>query len=190
MRSKKTILFICGARESYVRNTINSEALKKNFNVIMITSNLSSYFVRLPEVIFRFLFCFKKYDLVFVGFLSQPLMPFIKLRTKKPIIVDAFISIYDTLCFDRRIFKPHSVIGKISYWFDEKSCQWADKIITDTKTHADYFSKIFNIDRSKFQTIYLGAEGDIFSPQNIKREEKYKDKFIVLPTNKVESTVQ
>lgn len=179
MKNKRTILFICGAKESYVRNFLNLKALEKNFNVIKITSSAKSYFIRLPSVIFRFLFSFKKYDLVFVGFLGQPLMPFVKFFSRKPIIFDAFISLYDTLCFDRKLFKAGSILGRLAYWFDKKSCQWVNKIITDTNAHANYFSSTFNIDRDKFQTIYLGAEEDIFYPQNTERKEKYKNKFIV-----------
>ncbi|MHA1439880.1 MAG: glycosyltransferase family 4 protein [Promethearchaeota archaeon] len=179
MRNRKTILFICGAKESYVRNSLNLKALKGNFDIIKITSNAKYYFIRLPSVIFRFLFYFKKYNLIFVGFLGQPLMPFIKLFSKKPIIFDAFISLYDTLCFDRKKFKPDSLVGKLAYWFDKKSCQRANRIITDTNAHADYFSNTFNIDRDKFQTIYLGAEEDIFYPQNAKKKEKYENKFII-----------
>src|SRR3989338_5559242 len=172
----KTILFLCGAKKSYVRNSLNLKALKRIAKIIEISSNAKSYYLRLPLIILRFIFCYQKYDTVFVGFLAQPLMPFIKLRTRKPIIFDAFISLYDTLCFDRQIFRPDSLVGKFAFWLDKKSCKWADMIITDTDTHADYFSKTFNIDMNKFKTVYLGADTDIFYPRNI---QKNTDKFIV-----------
>lgn len=170
------IIFLCGARKSYVRNALNLKALKKITKVIDIGSDAKSYYHRLPIVLLRFIFCLRKYDLIFVGFLGQVLMPFVKLRTKKPIIFDAFISLYDTLCFDRKTFKPNSLIGKFAFWLDKKSCEWADIIITDTNAHADYFSKTFNINRNKFHTIYLGADTDIFYPRNI---QKNSDKFII-----------
>ena len=174
--SMKTILFLCGAKKSYVRNAMNLKMLKKNAKVIEISSNARSYYLRFPLVLLRFIFCHQKYDLVFVGFLGQTLMPFVKLRTKKPIIFDAFISLYDTLCFDRKIFRSGSLIGKLVFWLDKKSCQWAYKIINDTNTHADYFSKTFNIKIEKIQTIYLGADTDIFYPRSA---PKNNDKFIV-----------
>src|SRR3990172_8746728 len=102
----QTILFLCGAKKSYVRNAMNLKMLKKNAKVIEIDSNARSYYLRLPLILLRFIFCHQKYNQVFVGFLGQTLMPFVKLRTKKPIIFDAFISLYDTLCFDRQIFRP------------------------------------------------------------------------------------
>lgn len=174
-RTKK-ILFLCGARESYVRNALNLKTLKKIAKVINISSDAGSYYRRLPLALLRFIFCFRKYDLVFAGFLGQALMPLVKLRTNKPIIFDAFISLYDTLCFDRRIFKPNSIIGRLAFWLDKKSCEWADIIITDTDAHAGYFSKTFNINRHKFKTVYLGADTDIFYPRNI---QKNSDKFII-----------
>lgn len=174
-RTKK-ILFLCGAKKSYVRNSLNLKVLKKIAKVINISSDAKSYCHRIPLVLLRFIFCFQKYDLVFVGFLGQVLMPFVKLRTKKPILFDAFISLYDTLCFDRKTFKPNSLIGKFAFWLDRKSCEWADIIITDTNAHTDYFSKTFGIQRDKFKTVYLGADADIFYPRNV---QKNIDKFIV-----------
>jgi len=174
--SMKTILFLCGAKKSYVRNSLNLKALKKNAKVVEIGSNAKSYYLRLPLILLRFLFCFQKYSLIFVGFLGQVLMPLVKLRTRKPIIFDAFISLYDTLCLDRKIFKPNSLMGKLAFWLDKKSCEWADAVITDTDAHADYFSKTFDIKRDKFQTIYLGADTDIFYPRNTPENT---DKFII-----------
>ena len=174
--NRKRIIFICGAQASYIRNVTNLKLLKRRFNIIEITSDIPYYFLRLPIVIIKFLLCSKKYDFVFNGFLGQVIMPFIKLRTRKPIIFDAFISLYDTLCFDRQIFRPTSLIGKLAFWLDNKSCLWADVIITDTNAHTDYFSKTFDIEREKIQTIYLGADTDIFYPKNT---PKNTDKFIV-----------
>ena len=174
-RTKK-IIFLCGAKKSYVRNALNLKALKKIANVIDFSSDAISYYRRLPLVLLRCIFCLQKYDLIFVGFLGQVLMPIVRLQTNKPIIFDAFISLYDTLCFDRKTFKPNSLIRKFAFWFDKKSCEWADIIITDTDAHANYFSKTFGIPKDKFQTIYLGADTDIFYPRNI---QKNTNKFIV-----------
>ncbi|TAN57973.1 glycosyltransferase [Patescibacteria group bacterium] len=178
MNEEKTVLFLCGANADYTRNALNLKALKQSFRTIEISSRLPHYFLRLPMVAIKFLLCFKIYDLIFVGFLAQPLMPIVRLWTKKPIIFDAFISLYDTICFDRKIFKPNSIVGRMAFWIDQKSCIWADKIITDTNAHADYFSQTFNISRNKFQTIYLGADTEIFYPL-VNQQKNDEKKFIV-----------
>ncbi len=173
---KKTILFVCGARRSYVRNTLNIKTLQRFFNVIEITSNHSSYFIRLFVVTAKFIFCFKRYNYVFAGFLAQPLIPFIKLRTRKLVIFDAFISLYDTLCFDRKLCSPVSFLGKAAHWLDTKSCTWSKSILTDTKAHADYFAETFSIQRDKIKALYLGADTSLFYPQDPKEKS---NKFTV-----------
>lgn len=173
-----TILFICGKRREYPRNAQILKALKASFDVIEITSNKSSYALRILNVALRFLWTsiFKNYDLVYVGFLGQPFVPLVKFFRKRPIILDAFISVYDTLCLDRKDFEPNSILGKVSFWLDSFSFRLADKIVTDTNTHAEYLCHLFNIRRDKLCTIYSGADEEVFYPQEA---EKEGNRFIV-----------
>lgn len=176
---KEIILFICGAQRDYVRSQQILQALKVYFDVIEVTSNKSSYLLRIPEVFLGFLWIslFRRYSLIYAGFFGQPLVLFIRLFNRVPIVMDAFLSIYDTLCLDRKDFKPNSFIGKVSFWVDKISLDWSERVITDTNTHADYFSNLFNIKRSKFYTVYVGADEDIFYPREINK--KKEGKFIV-----------
>ena len=86
---------------------------------------------------------------VFVGFFGQPLVPVIKKLTSKPIVFDAFLSAYDTMCFDRKKFKPDSCAGGFFYWLDKHSCEQSDRIILDTNAHIDYFLKTFGLPKGK-----------------------------------------
>ncbi|WP_340817892.1 glycosyltransferase family 4 protein [Methanolobus sp. WCC4] len=173
---KKKVLFICGARGDYTRNEVVVQSLKENYDVIEISSNGKSYMFRLPNVVIRYLLNFKKYDILFVGFYGQLLVPIVRLFSRKPIIFDAFISTYDTLCFDRKKFKPNSIIGRITYYIDKLSCSLADKIILDTNAHIDYFIDTFGLSKNKFQRIFVGANEEIFYPRQIENDS---DKFIV-----------
>ena len=176
MKNKKIALFICGAKRNYPRNIQILRFLKEYFKVIEITSNKSFYLLRLSEVLGRFLFSVlfqRNYDLIFIGFLGQPLMPVVKLLVRGPIIFDALVSIYDTLCLDRKSFNPNSIVGKITFWLDKKSFQWAQKIVTDSKTHTDYFSKLFDIEREKFQILYNIADERLFYPRETKKTDKF-----------------
>ena len=171
------VLFICSAQSDYPRNTQILRALKMNFEVIPITSNKPSYYQRLPEVILKLFWIsfIKKYDLIYCGFLGQPLMPFIgliRLFKKKPVILDAFISIYDTLCLDRKDFKTNSTIGTVSYWLDSFSLRQAESIITDTQAHTDYFSGLFHTPREKCITLYTGIDETILPEKRISKNEK------------------
>jgi glycosyltransferase involved in cell wall biosynthesis len=91
--------------------------------------------------------------------------------TDKPIIFDAFLSTYDTMCFDRKKFKPDSPAGKFFYWLDRYSCEKADMVVLDTDAHIDYFSKTFGLPKDKFQRVFVGADESLFYPREVKRED-------------------
>ncbi len=174
----KKILFICGAKGSYVRNKLIYDFLCRDNEVKNISSELNFYFLRLPVVILKFLFCKKKkFDYIFVGFLAQPLAICFGWLTNKPIISDMFVSAYDTMCFDRKKIKPKSFLGKLLYHIDKKTADLSKLIITDTKANSRYFQTAFNVSPDKIKTIYLGAETDIFYPQ--KNDRETNNNFIV-----------
>lgn len=178
-RRKKTALFTCGIEIQYPRNSPILSSLQKDFKVREIASRNSSDVLRISELWVRLFFELllrRKYDLIFVGTLGQPLMPLVKFFKREELIIDPLISIHDTLCLDRKTFRPDSWVGKITFWFDKKSFQWADKIIADNLIHGDYFSELFKVPRSKFYALYSGADEKVFYPRNI---EKTGNNFIV-----------
>ena len=168
------ILFISGREPSYARNKIILKGLKKNGAEIIECSSSRHPLIRYPLVLAKFLA--KRgtpHDIVFLGFYSQPLLPIIRRLTSKPLILDAFLSGYQTIAFDKKKFKKSSLIAKLFRHWDENSIQ-ADKILLDTNQHCDYFSKEFNIPSLKLQRIWIGADDDVFYPMPAKEK-----KFIV-----------
>ncbi len=113
----------------------------------------------------RVLFARGGFDVYFAGFLGQPIAPLFRLRFARPVILDAFISVYDTLCLDRRSFRPGSVVGRVARWLDSSSMSWAAAVLTDTRQQADFLSKEFAIPRSKFVSIPVGVNEDLFYPR-------------------------
>ncbi len=59
---------------------------------------------------------------------------------------------------------------------DSWSCRLADKVLLDTSTHIDYFSKTFRINKKKFYVLPIGADDSVFKPAAAKKK---KEKFIV-----------
>ncbi len=118
-----------------------------------------------------------KYDVIFVSFRGHEILPFVKIISmifNKPIIYDVFISVYDTLCFDRQIFKPSSIIGILLKKYDRFLCHISDVVLVDTKTHKEYFEKEFKVDNVEY--IYVGCNKKMFKPLEVKKET---DKFVV-----------
>ena len=189
------VLFICGREPSYVRNQIILRALERHFEVTQVTDGSKSFILRNLLVTLKLLFNLRKqYDRVFVGFYGQPLLPIVKLLIRRPIIFDAFVSTYDTLCFDRKWFGPHSPGGRLAYWLDKYTCLLADKVLLDTETHINYFVETFDLPREKFSVLYLSYDQETFYP--IELPPQVPKQFIVfyygsfLPLQGIEYIVQ
>lgn len=178
----KKVLFIATKNSDYLRITQEMRLLKKYVEKIdFIVSNKKNYFARILEVFLKTLFVkSKKYDLVFVGFQPQFIVPFFKYKLKKcELWVDFFISLYDTLVFDRKVLNPKSWIAKLARYFDEETLKVSDVIVCDTKAHGLFFAKEFHIRKSKLNVLYLQADKKIFYPRTVKKPKKLSDKYIV-----------
>ena len=113
---------------------------------------------------------FRWYEIFF------PIYILAKLFWKK-IVFDHFVSTRDTLCNDRKKFKPDGIIGKALHFFDIKLIQLSDYTLLDTKTHKDYFVKEFlwGKENNKVWYIYVWCNTELFYPQETKKDsEKYR----------------
>ncbi len=103
-------------------------------------------------------------DIIFVGFLGQFLVPFVKLFTRKPIVFDAFVSIYQTLAFDRKSISPNGLLAKCARFVDRFSCQIADRVILDTEEDVNFFVREYKLDRGKFFRVFAGSDDSVMHP--------------------------
>lgn len=160
------ILFTCGREPEYPRNALLKQILEAHYPVTSLTDSSKRYAKRYLQIFRKVIFHpLQKYDLIFVGFLGQPIVPLIKLRAQGPVLLDAFLSVFDTLCFDRKKFRPGSLPGRLAYWLDQSSCRLADHVLLDTQAHADYFAKTFHLPKEKFSAIFVGCDEAIFYPR-------------------------
>lgn len=165
------ISFVAGREPEYVRNSMLLRALRlAGADVTECVSSLGNYPFRFSASMLRFARS-KRADLVFVGFLGHPLVPLIRRFRDLPIVFDAFLSIYDTLALDRGWFSPHSLPASLARRLDVRACSAADLVILDTATHASFFRESFQIPASRLAHIYVGADPEIFQPQDIDRSD-------------------
>jgi glycosyltransferase involved in cell wall biosynthesis len=162
------IVFTAGREVDYPRNSQNIRALNTQYQVSLLEAKSSRLGNRLLKVGGRLLMQrFSRFDMCFIGFYGQPLVFPVRLRSRIPIILDAFVSTYDTFCFDRKIFKPRSLPGRLSFYLDRFSCMLADTIILDTKAQVQYFEKTFGIPHEKLQVLYVGCDDELFHPIDV-----------------------
>lgn len=173
---KKRTLFITTKNLDYLRNTQELNQLKsQNREVKVIGSFSSSYPKRLLTVYRQLLFqSVKRYDEIFIGFAPQLVLPFWSWKfRKKTVVIDFFISMYDTLVFDRKKFRQGSLIGKLLRYLDCKTISLADTIICDTKEHGKYFTAEFGASPKRLHTLYLEADTSIYYPRKQEKAGKF-----------------
>ena len=179
----KKVLFITTKNIDYIRNSQEIKALKESSkSVKVIGYKDKSYISRLIKIYTKLLtISINNYDIIFVGFAPQLILPFCGFRFKgKFIVEDFFISLYDTMINDRKKFKHNSFLAKIFLWIDKITLKKSDKIIVDTFSHGDYFVKELGADKSKINVLYLSADSSIYYPRVTIRSKKLENKFVVL----------
>ncbi|MDE6053511.1 MAG: glycosyltransferase [Lachnospiraceae bacterium] len=178
---KKRVLFVTTKNIDYIRNVQELNFLKQNAAWLkVIYSDKRSYIARIFEVWWKLMVSGRNFDVVFLGFAPQLAAPFFLKYKDKELIIDFFISVYDTLVNDRKIFSVYNPIAGICHWIDDYVIKKADYIITDTKADAQYFIREFHGDRNKFKTVYLEADKTIFYPRTQHKRIDLADKFVVL----------
>ena len=168
----KKVLFISTKNRDYLRNTQEISLLQNHAaQVTVIASADKSYPKRLLQVYTALLRTrMKDYDLSFVGFAPQLVLPFFRRLQKKPVIEDFFISLYDTLVQDRNKYSPDSLPAKLLKKLDQKTLSLGDRVITDTQAHADYFVQDLGCDPEKTEVLYLEADAEIYHPMPVKKK--------------------
>lgn len=176
------ILFITTKNLDYIRN-IQEIKLAREWDqqTRVIGSSNPSYFMRLLQVWGQLLlFNPKTVDVVWIGFAPQLVLPFLGKFKGKKIVIDFFISLYDTLCYDRKIVRADTLVGRLLFRLDQSTLRRADLVICDTDAHKKYFLEEFGVTDKEYRTLYLEADTKVFYPREVKRPAALKGKYIVL----------
>lgn len=160
------VLFACSAERGYIRNRVLVRALRRSHNVRLVSSNNRRYPLRLANVIPRVLTSTRRYEYHFAGFLGQPLAPFMWARGMRPLILDAFVSVYDTLVLDRGQHNRNSPVGRVTHWLDSWSMRKANLVLTDTPAAAAFMASEFGADPANLLPVPVGADESVFYPRD------------------------
>lgn len=181
--NNRKVLFITTKNLDYIRNVQEIRELNKKAEFCQVIGSRSKYYsVRLLVVYIKLLLTsVQRFDTVFLGFAPQMVLPLWgwKFRGKK-LIIDFFISFYDTLCYDRKKVEPDSMPGRWLHRLDESVLGRANLVICDTMSHRRYFTEEFHVSSQKFVTLYLEADTAVYHPLHLPRPEYLRDKYIVL----------
>ena len=147
------VLYATTREVTYARNETLVGALRRHAHVEVIAPAGSgrgfddrvAYVWGIARVVFRLLARSLRWrrtdDVLVVGFLAQPLALVVAPFWQGRIVADAMVSVFDTICHDKRIAAPQSVIGRTAWWLDAYLVRHADALLFDTQQHREYFAR-------------------------------------------------
>ncbi|MDD2870765.1 MAG: glycosyltransferase [Candidatus Gracilibacteria bacterium] len=165
----------------YNKNYTRTESIHNlfdslNINYYIINYYPKNYFLRYFLSLFKLIKEVKNYDVVFVHFRGFEILPFIWIISKifrKKIIFDHFISIWDTVCFDRGIIKAYGLVGRFLKLYDKILINLSDLVLLDTNSHLNFFIKELGLSESKGGYLYVGCNEELFKPLDVKKFNKF-----------------
>lgn len=166
---------------SYTRNRIILKGLRKNNVDVIQCHDYSS-----PSTVLRFSKLAIKLvrkvrlnynSLLILGFYGHILAPWAKFIQEKPVILDMFVGLHETLVIDRKYVGENSAVSEFYYLVDKYAPRVSDVILSDTTTHINYFSREFGLDETKFRRIFVGEDDDVFYPRLVRKQD---NKFSLL----------
>jgi glycosyltransferase involved in cell wall biosynthesis len=180
-KDNTVVCYVLAYREpKYIRSRVLLNILKNIQNVetktaINTTKSLFRYFETLAKVSWKrirykpnvYIIGFSGYEIYWpVRFLTWP----------KPLIFDEFINAYEWFVKEHALIKEKSFISKILRWYVRSILKNSRKILTDTMLHAKSSAFTYGIPLSKYQTLYVGTDENLFEQVESKVNEK---EFIV-----------
>ncbi len=171
----KKVLFLSTKNRDYIRNLQEIRILQDaagDYEEIVFSDK--SYIRRVLKVWRGCLGgAWKRADVIFVGFAPQLLFPFLKKwNAQKTIIIDFFISMYDTCVNDRSYFKKKSLPARILHRIDKKVLENCSHVIVDTAADGRYFAEEFQVSGEKMEVLYLEADTGIYDKNKYAARQK------------------
>ncbi len=124
-----------------------------------------------------------KHDVVVIGYMGLfdmlLLAPLAKLRGK-PVVWDAFLSIYDTYARDRAMAAEHHWKSRLLRWAEKRACRLADRVVLDTMAHASLMGELHDVPKSRLDAVLVGAEERNFLPSATSPAERTADPIEIL----------
>lgn len=164
------VLYFGSYASDYPRNRILIKGLRENSVGVTECNDTSKIWLRYPNLMRKYK---GDYDVMVVGYPGHISVPLAKILTRlfaKPLIFDAFISLYDTEVLDRKLVKEGSLKSKFYFHLDKLACMLSDVVLLDTKEHINYFHETFDVEKKKFRRIFIGADDSVFYPRKIEKE--------------------
>lgn len=103
--------------------------------------------------------CKSHYNILYIPYPAPLVALLASLLPHRPrrIVVDGFISLYDTVVNDRKLWPPNSLLSRVLYKLERHAFVKADIVLVDTLQNAEFYSKLFNISPKHFFALPLAT---------------------------------
>jgi glycosyltransferase involved in cell wall biosynthesis len=173
------ILFASGRETEYIRNKVilqlmntfaNTYTIRNNKRSITFNTLKSLYNINRVNV--------KEFYIIWAGFFGQGIALALAMTPRKvPVVLDAYISLHETIFEDRYISRSNLILSYLVYYIEKLSLMKSDLIITDTLSNASFFVKKFKLSDEKVKSIYVSCDEKLFAPKNINNQKKVLEVF-------------
>jgi len=168
---------------------------KQHLSIFPVLKRILRKLMLFPEVLKDFK-KIKSCDVLFVaypGHLDMPLAYVVAKLTKKPLVYDPIITLYEAFTEDFKILKPTSLFARLLYLYEKMIFNMPNVLIADTKMQKDFYHEKFNVPLDKIKIVLLGANDRIYNfSGHINSSEKIKVVYYGLynPVHGVEYMVE
>ena len=161
----------------YSRNRILIRGLRQNGVFVIECNSRSAGVKKYWELIQKHRKIRNNYSVMIVGYPGYQAVLLAWFLTRRPIIFDAFTSLYDSLVYDRKQTKKWSARALYCWLLDWLSLRAAHLVLFDTGQHIRYASETFHVQESKMRRIWIGADTAIFSPTDAPKDDTFSVLF-------------
>lgn len=187
---RRTVLFVTTKNLDYIRNVQELRLLRERGCHVTVAGSCAARYPRRLLTVWLWLLRhpLDEFDTVFLGFSPQLIWAMAAGRLRRwrskdgarRLWIDCFISVYDTLCLDRKKVRPGSAAGRALHRLDEAALRGADGIVCDTAAHGRYLAREFGVDPARFSVLYLEADRRIYYPRPQNKRPEARGRFVVL----------
>jgi glycosyltransferase involved in cell wall biosynthesis len=99
-------------------------------------------------------------DVVVVGYTGHVdvfLARALSVAWRTPVVLDAFLSPYDTIVGDRALLDERSLAARALFRLERLALRNADLILTDTRAHSEFMARVFGMPRRRFLSVPVGS---------------------------------
>jgi glycosyltransferase involved in cell wall biosynthesis len=98
------------------------------------------------------------HDLVVVGYTGHFDIHLARMLARgRPVVLDAFLSPWDTVVHDRRLLGEGSLRARALFLAEKWALHRADFVLTDTDAHAEFMARTFGVPRERFHPVPVGS---------------------------------